>query len=77
MENSTEIIGTIVIPITKASVLSGIGTDKIQLRMGFEQSPFPEDVQNYGVIQIETTKNWGVKYCKEVLGIDPELIICG
>lgn len=67
------IIGTLNVEITRAVVLTGRGTDKIQLKM-VGPSPFPAEVQNYGVITIETTKGWGENYCRDVLGLEPEII---
>jgi hypothetical protein len=58
------------LPIKKAIVVTGQGTDDILLTLDTE-SPYP----NMGydcLMKISTQKGYGVEYCEKVFGIKPK-----
>ena len=64
----------ITMKILKAQVLIRFGTDLVCLEVD-KPSPFPPGVADDNLhMQFEVQANKGVTYCKEHLGIEPEII---
>jgi hypothetical protein len=59
--------------ITKVEVLLTEGTDSIKLTLD-APTPFPE-MQYKAFATIETQAGYGVKWCKDVLGVEPDRVI--
>lgn len=61
----------ITLRVTKATVLLSEGMDQICMELDL-QSPFPE-MQYQSSMVIHARYNHGEKWCREILGIEPEV----
>jgi hypothetical protein len=64
----------LIIPYREVTIIQGFGTDKILIKMTIE-SPYPVDVQDYGVCEISTKRGYGPEYCEKVLQISDYKVI--
>ena len=60
------------VSVKSACVVTGVGTDRISIVLDL---PTPYPVMGYeACAKIETAEGYGVKWCRDNLGIDPEVI---
>lgn len=60
--------------VLKVIVLTGVGTDKISIYFNGPTS-YPSWMPDYQPsLSIDVARGYGVEYCKNVFGIDPEVI---